>query len=57
MSQTILNASQCPVCSCTHKRMVEYLMMESPHSLKRISMFYELPIDALEHHKTHCMKT
>jgi hypothetical protein len=46
----------CPVCSHTHRNMIEVLLLESPHPLKRISMFYEIDLDDLKYHRTVCMR-
>ena len=46
----------CPVCSHTHRNMIEVLLLESPHPLKRIAMFYEISLDDLKYHRTVCMR-
>ena len=46
----------CPVCSHTHRNMIEVLLLESPNPLKRISMVYEISLDDLKYHRTVCMR-
>ena len=46
----------CPVCSFDHRRFVEYFLSEKPFDIKRISFFYDIPIQDLEYHMTYCMK-
>jgi len=46
---------QCPVCNYEHRRFIEYFLTKRPFDIKRISFFYEIPVNDLEYHMKHCM--
>jgi len=46
----------CSVCSHEHVNFIDYFLTESPYNLDRISMFYEIPVSALEYHKQKCLR-
>jgi hypothetical protein len=51
----MIDPSPCPVCKNLHRNFIEVLL-DSPHPIERISLFYEIDVKDLEYHKTTCME-